>query len=73
MSSAAIFKFDKKLIYTIDRLKYASGASSRAEIIRRSIALFKVVQDAQANGEKLILRSVKNVDGKTTDRVVVIS
>ena len=73
MSSPTTFKFDEKLTATLDSLKDATGASSKAEIVRRAIALFKVVQEAQQAGERVILRSPENAEGQATERVVVLS
>lgn len=55
MSTLSTFRFDEQLTKTIDELKNASSASSKAEIVRRAITLLKVAQDATANGERLVL------------------
>jgi predicted transcriptional regulator len=57
MSSPTTFKFDEKLTATLDELKTATGASSKAEIVRRAIALMKVVQQAQADGGEVVIRT----------------
>lgn len=73
MSTLSTFKFDEQLTKTLDDLKSASSASSKAEIVRRAITLLKVVQDATANGEKLVLRR-EDKDGKTVkEREIIIS
>ena len=64
MSTLSTFKFDEQLTKTLDELKSASSASSKAEIVRRAITLLKVVQDATTNGEKLVLRN-EDAEGKT--------
>jgi hypothetical protein len=56
MSSLSTFRFDEQLTNTIEELKAATSASSKAEIVRRAITLLKIVQDAQEQGEKLVLR-----------------
>ncbi|MDP1997157.1 MAG: hypothetical protein Q8J90_08145 [Gallionella sp.] len=73
MSTLSTFKFDEQLTKTLDDLKSASSASSKAEIVRRAITLLKVVQDATANGEKLVLRR-EDKDGKMVkEREIIIS
>lgn len=57
MSSPTTFKFDEKLTATLEELKVATGASSKAEIVRRAIALLKVVQEAKDDGGTLIIRT----------------
>lgn len=73
MSTLSTFRFDEQLTKTIDELKSASSASSKAEIVRRAITLLKVVQDATNNGEKLVLRR-EDKDGKILkEREIIIS
>jgi hypothetical protein len=55
MSSLTTFKFDPKLVQTIEDLKNSSSATSKAEIVRRAIALLKVVQEASERGEEVVL------------------
>ena len=55
MSTLTTFNFDSKLTATIEELKDSTSATSKAEIIRRAIALLKVVQDAKDRGEELVL------------------
>lgn len=71
MSSLSTFRFDEQLTKTIEDLKSSSSASSKAEVVRRAIALLKVVQDATQNGEKLILQREDN--GETKEREIIIS
>ena len=71
-SSLSTFRFDEQLTKTLDELKNATSASSKAEIVRRAITLLKVVQDATAKGEKLVLK-VEDADGKTLkEREIII-
>lgn len=65
----ALFRFDKKLVDTLDQLVKATGAPSRAVIIRRAIALLKVAQEAHLRGEKVLLRPAT---GQGMDRVIVL-
>lgn len=70
MSSPTTFKFDEKLTQTLDELKSATGASSKAEIVRRAIALLKVVQDATKDGGEVVVRPPKGSDDR--ERVIVM-
>lgn len=72
MSSLSTFRFDEQLTKTIDQLKTASSASSKAEVVRRAITLLKVVQEAAENGEKIVLQH-KDKDGKIEEREIIIS
>lgn len=73
MSTLSTFKFDEQLTKTLDDLKSASSASSKAEIVRRAITLLKVVQDATANGEKLVLRREDKDGNMVKEREIIIS
>lgn len=55
MSSLSTFRFDPKLTETIEELKKATSATSKAEIVRRAVTLLKVVQEAKDRGEDLVL------------------
>jgi predicted DNA-binding transcriptional regulator YafY len=70
-SSLSTFRFDEQLTKTLEELKNSTSASSKAEIVRRAITLLKVVQDATANGEKLVLRS-EDANGTTKEREIII-
>ena len=70
-SSLSTFRFDEQLTKTLEELKNSTSASSKAEIVRRAITLLKVVQDATASGEKLVLRS-KDANGTTKEREIII-
>ena len=73
MSTLSTFRFDEQLTNTIEELKDATSASSKAEIIRRAITLLKIVQDAQSNGEKIVLRR-EDANGETIrEREIIIS
>jgi hypothetical protein len=71
MSSPTTFKFDEKLTATLDELKSASGAASKAEIVRRAIALLKVVQEAKDKGAEVVIRSEEQ-DGSKKERLIVM-
>lgn len=70
MSSPTTFKFDEKLTQTLDELKTATGASSKAEIVRRAIALLKVVQEATQDGNEVVIRSTSEKDRR--ERVIIM-
>lgn len=68
MSSPTTFKFDEKLTATLEELKDGTNATSKAEVVRRAIALMKVVQDAQKRGAEVVIR-----DDHGKDKVIVLS
>lgn len=67
MSTLSTFKFDPKLTATIEELKNATSATSKAEIVRRAITLLKVVQEAKDRGEDLVLVR----EDKTQTRIIL--
>lgn len=73
MSTLSTFKFDEQLTRTLDELKSASSATSKSEVVRRAITLLKVVQDATANGEKLVLRKEDATGQTVKEREIIIS
>ncbi|KRG65641.1 hypothetical protein ABB26_03620 [Stenotrophomonas humi] len=68
MSSPTTFKFDEKLTSTLEELKDGTNATSKAEVVRRAIALMKVVQDAQKRGAEVVIR-----DDSGKDKVIILS
>ncbi len=54
-TTLSTFKFDQRLTETIEELKNSTDATSKSEIVRRAIALLKVVQDAKDKGERIVL------------------
>lgn len=72
MSSLSTFRFDEQLTKTLDELKNASSASSKAEIVRRAITLLKIVQDATADGGRLVLQK-EDKEGNIKEREIIIS
>lgn len=70
MSTLTTFKFDPKLVQTIEDLKNSSSATSKAEIVRRAIALLKVVQEASERGEELLLVKTEG-DTKVQTKIVL--
>ena len=73
MSSLSTFRFDEQLTKTIDELKNASTATSKAEIVRRAITLLKLVQDATEKGEKLVLRREDEKGNMVKEREIILS
>ena len=71
-SSLSTFKFDERLTAVIEQLKDSTHASSKAEIVRRAIALMQIVQSAADNGEKVVLKA-KRPDGTETEREIIIT
>lgn len=69
-STLTTFKFDAKLTAALEELKDATGAGSKAEVVRRAIALLKVVQDAKDKGERVVLRGEES--GQRTEREIVL-
>ncbi|CAD0325481.1 ribbon-helix-helix protein, CopG family [Xanthomonas campestris pv. raphani] len=67
-TSLSTFKFDQRLTDTIEQLKDSQHAASKSEIVRRAIALLKLVQDAKENGERLVLVTD---DGKKEREIVL--
>jgi len=72
MSTLSTFRFDEQLTTTIEELKSATSASSKAEIVRRAIALLKLVQEAQSRGEKLVLRREDEQGNSLKEREIVL-
>lgn len=69
--SLSTFKFDEKLTETLNKLKATTSASSKSEVVRRAIALLKVVQDASNNGDEILLVH-KNKDGGKTRKQIIL-
>lgn len=61
-----ILQFNEKLTKTVNSLR--KNGENRANVIRRSIALFRVVLEADKRGDMVVLRAK---DG--TERRIVLS
>ena len=61
------FDFDKSVMKVIDKLKADLGAGSRAEVLRRAIALLNAADTARKEGVELVF---KKKDGRE-QRVVL--
>jgi hypothetical protein len=70
-SSLTTFKFDGQILATMNELKKSTNATSRAEVVRRAITLLKLIQDAKANGEKIVVRA-KNAKGRSVERELIL-
>ena len=62
------FNVDEKLDATLESLKMHYGASSKAEILRKAIALLKVVQENEQQDGSIIIRTNRNQDMKVLVR-----
>lgn len=71
-STLSTFKFDEQLTATIEELKSATSATSKAEIVRRAITLLKVVQDAKDRGEKIVLRTEDEKGNAIKEREIIM-
>lgn len=71
MSSGSLttFRFDEKMTKTIEDLKQATNASSKADLVKKAIALLQVVQEAQTRGNKVIIR--KELEGGQNNDVEI--
>jgi hypothetical protein len=70
-SSLTTFKFDGQILATMNELKKSTNATSRAEVVRRAVTLLKLIQDAKANGEKIVVRA-KNAKGRSVERELIL-
>jgi predicted transcriptional regulator len=66
-SSLTTFRFDEKMTKTIEELKAATNSSSKADIVKRAIALYQVIQEAQQRGDRVLIRSTNAAEGQPTD------
>ena len=62
------FSLDDKLDKTVEQLKNHYGASSKAEIFRKAIALLQVVQENEQQDGSIIIRNHRNQDMKVLIR-----
>lgn len=69
--SSSTFEFDSALTATVDDLQSRTGVQSRGEVIRRAVALLKVVSQAHDNGEAVVLRQTA-ADGTVTEREIIL-
>ncbi len=61
-TSSMTIAFDQRTAEILDDLKRDFGASSKAEIIRKAIALLDIARDARNNGGKLTVTDAAGVD-----------
>lgn len=61
-------EFDVQTNCAMERGMELSGATSKAEVLRRSVRLFKIVTEAQADGGRVF---VEGPDG-SVERLVVV-
>lgn len=62
------FKFDAKTNKLLEDLRQHYGASSKAEVLRKAIALLDVAADAEDHGHQIM---VESKDGKERRQVLI--
>lgn len=64
-------KFDNKTADLLDQLKDEYGASSKAEVLRKSIALLSLANAAENENAKLIIKG-KDENGKEYEKEIIV-
>lgn len=67
MAQVTTVSFDEKTSDLITVLKVRYGASSKAEIFRKAIALLALVADAERDGAKLVIK------GKDYEKQILVT
>lgn len=67
-TKATNFKFDEKTTDLIERLMIKNSVRTKAEVIRKAIALLDVISDAKESGHKIL---IVNQDG-TSQRELIL-
>lgn len=62
------FNMDTKLDQTLEDLKRHYGAASKAEVLRKAIALLKVVRENEQPDGSVLIRTTQNRDMKVLVR-----
>ena len=62
------FNIDPKLDQTLEDLKKHYGAASKAEVLRKAIALLKVVRENEQPDGSVLIRTTQNRDMKVLVR-----
>ena len=62
------FNVDAKLDQTLEDLKKHFGASSKAEVLRKAVALLKVASDNEQPDGSIVIRIGQNKDMKVLVR-----
>ena len=70
-SSATTFKFDEKTSDLIEELKKHYGATSKAEVIRKSLGLLELARKAEDEEAQLIVRG-KEKNGEEYEQQILI-
>lgn len=70
-NTATTFKFDKKTSDLIEDLKKHYGATSKAEIIRKSLGLLELARKADDEDADLVVRGEEE-DGTKFEQKIVI-
>jgi hypothetical protein len=71
-SSLTTLKVDQHFRETVDGLKKSTKATSNAEIIRRAVALMKLLQDAKDKGDKIVIRTESSIGTPITEREIIM-
>ena len=66
--AATSFKFNKKTSEVLENLREHYGASSKAEVLRKAIALLDIAAEAEDKKEQLV---VESKDGQIRRQIVV--
>lgn len=74
MSSGSLtsFKIDKKMAETLQELKDSTNAASKAEVLRRAVALFELVQNGKMNGSVVQLVDVNESGQESNKRQIML-
>lgn len=64
-------KFDERTTDLLDQLKEHYGASSKAEILRKSIALLSVASEADDEKAKLVVKG-KDAEGNEYEKEIIV-
>jgi hypothetical protein len=71
-SSLSSFRFDQRLTDAIESIKEESGAASKAEVVRRAIALLKAVEDNKGEDGKLMIVHEGQDGGPTREQQIIL-
>ena len=66
--AATTFKFDSRTNNVLEELREHYGASSKAEVLRKAIALLDIAAEAEDNNQQVV---VVSPDGSDRRQVIV--
>ena len=64
MMAVTSFNVDQKLDQALEELKKHYGASSKAEILRKAVALLKVASENEQADGSIVIKTAQNKDMK---------